>query len=92
MERHHVHFVCDGAFHELAASRQGAIGGQVEAVLPGWLFQVERMDRGIAEVEQQVSFVGNQDSQMAWRMTRGRNGRHARDDFSFAVDGLDLVA
>ena len=53
---------------------QGAVGCQVEAVLPGRLFQVERMDGGISQIEQLLAFVGNQDGQMAWRVTRGGNG------------------
>ena len=91
MEGHHVHIVGNGAFHELATSREGAVGGQVEAVLPGWLLQVERMDRGIAQIEQQVASIGNQYSQMAWRVTRGRNAGDAGYDFSLTVDGLDLM-
>ena len=51
MERHHVHVVGRGAFHELAACIQCAVGGQIEPVLPRRLFQVQRVDGGIAQIE-----------------------------------------
>src|SRR5450432_2264799 len=96
VKSHQVHVVGNGALHELAAGDQGAVAGEVETVVPGRLLQVERVDGGIAEVEQLLAFGGNEDGEMAWRVTGGGNGEHAGHNFSFAVvfavDGLDLVA
>src|SRR5450759_5790338 len=66
VKSHQVHVIGNGASHELAAGDQGAVGGQVETVLPGRLLQVERVDGGIAQVEQILALGGNQDGKMAW--------------------------
>jgi hypothetical protein len=92
VKRHQVHIIGDGAVQEPAAGEQGAVALQVETILPGRLLQVQRVDGGIAEVEQILAFRGNQDGQMARRVTGRGNGGDAGHDFGFAVDGLDLVA
>src|ERR1035437_7497332 len=51
VKSHQVHVIGNGAFHELAAGEDGAIGGQVESILPGRLLQVERGDGGTRQGE-----------------------------------------
>src|SRR5450759_5017672 len=87
-----LHVIGNGAFHELAAGEDGAIGGQVESILPGRLLQVERVDGGIAQVEQLLAFGCDQHGKMAWSVAGRGNGDDAGHDLDLAVDGLDLVA
>ena len=92
MECHQVHVAIHGAFQELAAGDQGAVGCQIEAILPAGLFQVQRVDGGIAEVEQLLTFGGDEHGEVARRVSGCGNGDYARHDFGFAIDGFDLVA
>src|ERR1035438_3544347 len=58
VKRHQVHVVGNRAVHEPTAGEEGAVGGKVVTVLPGGLLQVERVDGGIAEVEQIAAPLG----------------------------------
>ena len=60
MKSHHVHVAGHGALHELAAGDEGTVGSKVETILPGRLLQVDRVNRGITQVEQLLALGGNQ--------------------------------
>ena len=52
MKGHEAHAVGDGSLHQRTAGGEGLFRQQVEAVLPAGFLQVQRVDRGIAEIEQ----------------------------------------
>src|ERR1035437_485759 len=59
VKRHQVHVIGNGAFHELATGDEGAVGGQVESVLPGRPLQGGRGGGGTAPGVAKMVFRGN---------------------------------
>src|ERR1035437_10124656 len=86
VKSHQVHVIGNGAFHELAAGDEGAVGGQGATVPPGRPPQVERVGGRLAQVDQILALRGTQNAQVAWRVTGRGNGGDAGHDFGFAVD------
>jgi hypothetical protein len=92
VEGHDAHVLGGSALEKMAAGGDSGTGGEVEAVFPTWLLEVQGVDGGVTEIKEALAIVGDEDGEVSGGVSGSEKGADTGDDFGFALDGLDLVA